>query len=54
MYGAIRSLELLGVGLPYRSDSLRSLINPAPLDEVAALERSPVRFPPLSPDLWWS
>jgi len=54
LYGAIRGLELLGVGLPYRSDSLRSLINPAPLDQIAALERGPVRFPPLSPDLWRS
>jgi nucleoside-diphosphate-sugar epimerase len=54
VYGVLRALEVLGVGLPYRSDSLRSLINPAPLDQLAALARGPVRFPPFSPDLWRS
>ena len=49
---ALRCAEAVGVQLPFRSDSLRSLLNPAPLDQVSALARSPVQFPALSPALW--
>jgi nucleoside-diphosphate-sugar epimerase len=51
-YVGLRSGELVGLPLPFRSDSLRSLGNPIPLDQVAALGRAPVAFPPLSDDLW--
>ena len=50
----LRVAEAAGLGLPYRSDSLLSLVNPAPLDELAALERPARPFPPLSRDLWES
>jgi nucleoside-diphosphate-sugar epimerase len=50
--GVLRAAEAVGLSLPYRSDSLVSLINPAPLDEVAELERGAIAFPPLSRDLW--
>jgi len=49
---ALRLAETAGLPVPYRSDSLLSLINPAPLDELAALDRPPLTFPPLSRDLW--
>ena len=49
---ALRCAEAAGVQLPFRSDSLRSLLNPAPLDQVSALARSPLQFPALSPALW--
>jgi len=49
---AMRSAELAGLELPFRSDSLLSLLNPIPLDEVSALARSRVAFPPLAPELW--
>jgi nucleoside-diphosphate-sugar epimerase len=52
VYAGIRSAELAGVPLPFRSDSLLSLAHPIPLDQVAELERSAVFFPPLSPGLW--
>jgi NADH dehydrogenase len=52
VYLGLRSAELAGLALPFRSDSLRSLLNPVPLDQLSALTRSPVRFPPLSPRLW--
>ncbi len=48
----LRVAEAAGLRLPYRSDSLLSLVNPAPLDELAALERPSRPFPPLSRDLW--
>jgi nucleoside-diphosphate-sugar epimerase len=48
----LRAAEIAGVGLPFRSDSLRSLLHPIPLDQVSALARSPVEFPPLTPELW--
>jgi hypothetical protein len=51
-YLALRSAEIAGLSLPFRRDSLLSLTNPIPLDQVAALERSPVEFPPLTPELW--
>ena len=50
----LRVAEAVGLRLPFRSDSLRSLVNPAPLDELAALERPSRPFPPLSRDLWES
>ena len=50
--GVLRAAEAAGLALPYRSDSLVSLINPAPLDEVAELERAAIAFPPFSRDLW--
>jgi nucleoside-diphosphate-sugar epimerase len=51
---ALRLAEAAGLQLPYRSDSLVSLINPAPLDELAALGRPPRPFPPFSRNLWES
>jgi nucleoside-diphosphate-sugar epimerase len=51
-YLGLRSLELTGLPLPFRSDSLRSLSNPIPLDQVSALARAPIEFPPLRQPLW--
>jgi hypothetical protein len=51
-YLGLRAAEIAGLSLSFRSDSLVSLTNPIPLDLVAALERSPVGFPPLAPELW--
>jgi nucleoside-diphosphate-sugar epimerase len=48
----LRGAELAGLPLPFRSDSLRSLLNPIPLDQVAALGRSAIQFPPLLAELW--
>lgn len=44
--------ELAGVPTPFRSDSVVSLVNTIPLDQVSALARSPVEFPALTPELW--
>ncbi len=52
VYGGLRALELLRIPTEFRSDSLRSLSSTIPLDQVAALARSPVSFPPLRPELW--
>jgi nucleoside-diphosphate-sugar epimerase len=52
VYLALRMAELAGLRLSFRSDSVRSLANPIPLDQVAALERSRVVFPALEPSLW--
>jgi nucleoside-diphosphate-sugar epimerase len=52
VYAAVRAGEALHLPLPFRSDSVRSLTNPAPLDQIAALERSTISFPPLRRDLW--
>jgi nucleoside-diphosphate-sugar epimerase len=52
LHGAMRAAERTGAALPFRSDSLLGLLHPIPLDQVAALERGPVRFPALSPELW--
>jgi nucleoside-diphosphate-sugar epimerase len=49
---SLNSAEKIGLALPFRSDSLRSLLNPIPLDQVSCLERTSVEFPPLSPELW--
>jgi nucleoside-diphosphate-sugar epimerase len=51
-YLGLRCAERGGLALPFRSDSLHSLLNPIPLDQVSALARGPVRFPPLTPPLW--
>jgi nucleoside-diphosphate-sugar epimerase len=51
-YLGLRGAEATGMSLPFRSDSVLSLMNPIPLDQVAALERSPVVFPALAPELW--
>jgi nucleoside-diphosphate-sugar epimerase len=51
-YLGLRAAELLGLPLPFRSDSVRSLTHPIPLDQVSALGRSAVEFPPFSPELW--
>jgi nucleoside-diphosphate-sugar epimerase len=51
-YLGLRSAELAGLSLSFRSDSLLSLANPIPLDLVSELERSPVTFPALSEELW--
>jgi nucleoside-diphosphate-sugar epimerase len=51
-YLILRLAERSGMSLPFRSDSLLSLANPAPLDQLSALQRSPVRFAPLMPELW--
>ncbi len=48
----LRCAEMAGVELPFRSDSLRSLSHPIPLDQVSALARSTVAFPALSAELW--
>ena len=48
----LRAAEIAGVELPFRSDSVRSLMHPMPLDQLSALARSPVEFPPLTPELW--
>ncbi|MGO8906723.1 MAG: NAD-dependent epimerase/dehydratase family protein [Solirubrobacteraceae bacterium] len=48
----MRCAESIGVRLPFRSDSLLSLLHPIPLDQVSALARPPVEFPPLDPELW--
>jgi nucleoside-diphosphate-sugar epimerase len=52
VYLGLRVAEIVGVSLPFRSDSLLGLMNPVPLDQVSALGRSPVKFPPLTPDLF--
>jgi len=49
---ALRLAEAAGLQPAYRSDSLLSLVNPAPLDELSELERPSLTFPALSPDLW--
>jgi nucleoside-diphosphate-sugar epimerase len=51
-YLGMRAAELARLPLPFRSDSMVSLMHPIPLDQVAELERSPLAFPPLSPELW--
>lgn len=48
----LRCAEAARVGLPFRSDSLLSLMNPIGLDQVSALARSQVVFPALAPQLW--
>jgi hypothetical protein len=53
-HGALRIAEAAGLSLPFRSDSLASLMHPIPLDQVSSLVRSPVEFPPLAPELWLS
>ena len=52
VYLALRCAELAGLRLAFRSDSLRSLSHPIPLDQVSALARSAVEFPPLTAELW--
>jgi hypothetical protein len=51
-YLGLRSAEIARVPMPFRSDSLLSLTKTIPLDQVSALARSPVEFPPLTPELW--
>jgi nucleoside-diphosphate-sugar epimerase len=51
-YLGMRAAELARVPLPFRSDSMLSLLNPIPLDQVAELERLPLDFPALTPELW--
>lgn len=48
----LRCAEATGLSLPFKSDSLVALLHPIPLDQVAALARSPLHFPPLAPELW--
>jgi nucleoside-diphosphate-sugar epimerase len=43
----LRGMELVGLRPPLRSDSLVALTHPIPLDQLAQLDPSPVRFPPL-------
>ena len=50
----LRSAEIAGIPLPFRSDSLRSLLHPVELDQVASLARWPIAFPGLEPELWLS
>ena len=50
----LRSAEIARIPLPFRSDSLRSLLHPVGLDEVSSLARSPIAFPALAPELWLS
>jgi nucleoside-diphosphate-sugar epimerase len=51
-YLGLRSAEMAGVPMSFRSDSLLSLVKTIPLDQVSALARSPVEFPALTPELW--
>ncbi|MDE3070756.1 MAG: sugar nucleotide-binding protein [Acidobacteriota bacterium] len=48
----MRAAEALRLPLPFRSDSMLSLMNPIPLDQVAELERAPLQVPALTPELW--
>jgi nucleoside-diphosphate-sugar epimerase len=50
----LRSAEIAGIPLPFRSDSLRSLLHPIGLDQVSSLARSRIAFPALEPELWLS
>jgi len=50
----LRSAEIAGIPLPFRSDSLRSLSHPIGLDQVSSLARSQIAFPALEPELWLS
>ena len=50
----LRSAEIAGIPLPFRSDSLRSLSHPIGLDQVSSLARSAIAFPALAPELWLS
>ncbi len=50
----LRSGEMAGIPLPFRSDSLRSLMHPMGLDQVSSLARSSIAFPALEPELWRS
>lgn len=52
LYAAMRAGERASLPLPFRADSLLGLMRPIPLDQVAALDRGPVRFPALTPELW--
>ncbi len=54
VYLGLRAAEAAGAHLEFRSDSVRSLANPIPLDQVAMLARGPVYFPALAPELWRS
>ena len=47
-YLGLRSAELAGLRLPFRADSLRSLLHPMPLDQVSALARCGIAFPALT------
>ena len=51
-YLGLRCAELARLPLSFRSDSLRSLSHPIPLDQVATLARGPVEFPALRDGLW--
>ena len=51
-YAGLRALERAGLQGPFRADSVRSISNPIPLDQVAALARVAVEFAPLRPELW--
>jgi nucleoside-diphosphate-sugar epimerase len=48
----LRAGEAARLPLPFRSDSVRSLTHPIPLDQVAGLARSSISFPALAPQLW--
>ncbi len=48
----LRGAEIAGIRLPFRSDSLRSLLHPIGLDQVSSLARSSIAFPALEPELW--
>jgi nucleoside-diphosphate-sugar epimerase len=50
----LRSAEIAGIRLPFRSDSVRSLSHPIGLDQVSSLARSTIAFPALEPGLWQS
>ena len=52
LLGVFETLERAGLRGPFRADSVRSISNPIPLDQVAALARLSVEFPPLRPELW--
>ncbi len=48
----LSTTEKIGLGVPFRNDSIRSLLNPMPLDQVSGLHRCTVEFPALSSELW--
>ena len=49
----LRCAEAAGVALPFKQRQPASrCCNPIPLDQVSALARSRLRFPPLVPELW--
>ena len=49
---ALKSAERVGLAVPFRSDSMLSIANPAPADQVARLPTLDKAFPPIADALW--